>query len=101
MSIARFCLPVPVAACVFVLAACETKVTQENYDKITIGMTQGQVEGILGKGERQDVSGMNISGGGIASGSRTNSQSTYLWKDRNTLLSVTFEDGKVVTKFFQ
>lgn len=80
------------------LVACDDKVSQENFDKITDGMTEGQVQGILGKGERLDVGGMSISGAGIASGAARNSQTTYEWKSGKTIISVTFQDGKMIQK---
>lgn len=86
------------ASLTLALVACEDKVTQENFDKITLGMTEGQVQGILGKGERLDVGGMSISGAGIAGGASPNSQTTYEWKSKNTMISVTFDGGKVVQK---
>ncbi|GJQ30125.1 MAG: hypothetical protein HBSAPP03_20090 [Phycisphaerae bacterium] len=87
------------AGCLLVgLVACDDKLSQENFDKITIGMTEGQVQGILGKGERLDVGGMSISGAGVASGAARNSQVTYEWKKKNTMISITFADGKVVQK---
>ncbi len=82
-------------ACV---VACDSKVTAENYEKIETGMTMGQVQGILGKGEVQNVSGMSISGGGVASRSGPSSQVTWTWRDRNIDISVTFDNGKVVSK---
>lgn len=81
------------------LASCENKVTAANYDKVQNGMSRGQVETILGPGENQQVSGVSISGAGVAgSSSGTSAQSIYVWKKGNLEMSVTFKDGKVVAK---
>jgi hypothetical protein len=82
------------------LTGCENKVSQENLDKITLGMTKGEVEGILGAGTRQVVQGMSISGGGVAGGSGTSSLDTYTWKLGTREVSITFKDGKVMSKSF-
>jgi hypothetical protein len=86
------------AALLACVVACDSKVTAENFEKIQVGMTMGQVQGILGKGEVQDVSGMNISGGGVASRSGPSSLVTWTWREGNIDMSVTFENGKVVSK---
>ncbi|MDX2131108.1 MAG: hypothetical protein SFY69_03530 [Planctomycetota bacterium] len=98
MRIARPVYAAVAALCLVVLVSCDDKATPENYEKVTIGMTMGQVQGILGKGEVQDVGGMSISGAGVAGGSSQNSQVTWTWKNGNTEMSVTFDKGKVVNK---
>lgn len=80
------------------LAGCESKVNQDNWDKITMGMTQGEVEGILGPGTKQEIQGTSISGAGIAGGAARNSLDTYLWKMGTKEVSITFKDGKVMAK---
>ncbi len=84
--------------CLAGLTGCESKVNQENWDKITMGMTQGEVEGILGPGTRQEIQGTSISGAGIAGGAARNSLDTYLWKMGTKEVSITFKDGKVMAK---
>lgn len=82
----------------FGVAACEQKVTVENLEKVKVGMTKGQVEVLLGKGEEQQSGGVGISGAGIAGGSSgSGGQVTYTWRKGNTELSVTYKDGKVVS----
>lgn len=89
------------AACllpVVLLVACEKKVTLENFDTVTVGMTLDQVENVFGKGELQVVQGSSISGAGILGGAATNSLETYTWRDGNKEISVTMKDGKVISK---
>jgi hypothetical protein len=81
-----------------VLVACESKVTEENFAKISVGMTKSSVFAILGEGEEQTVGGMGITGGGLMSGPASNRQITYVWKDQGREISVTFENDKVVNK---
>jgi hypothetical protein len=79
------------------LAGCEDKITQENYDKIKLGMALHDVEIIMGgKGEKIDRGGMSISGGGIATGSGQTTQQLYEWRKGNKAISVLTSDGKVV-----
>jgi len=83
--------------CVATLPGCEEKITQESYVQITPGMTLGQVEAMLGgKGERQEVTGMSVSGAGIAGGS-SSTQEIYVWKKNRKEISVTMGGGKVVS----
>lgn len=79
------------------LAACEQKSMSEKFAKISSGMSQTEVERVLGKGKKQDLGGVSISAGGIAGGAGPNSQTTYIWQDGMKEISVTFQDGKVVT----
>lgn len=80
-----------------ILTGCEEKMTAENYAKITNGMDRSQVEHILGgAGEKQENTGMNISAAGMA-GSSTSSRTTYIWKEGRKEISVSFENGKVVS----
>lgn len=101
MSIRRAASAVLAALVLTTLVACEDKVTQENYDKITMGMSQAEVFKILGKGNREEPTGMNISGAGIAGGSNQTSQTTYTWRSGNTEIGITFENGKVVNRMIR
>jgi uncharacterized protein DUF3862 len=69
------------------LAACGSRLNQENFDKIREGMSQKEVREILG--EPVDASGASVLGvsGGEA-----------VWKDDKTTISVHFLNGKVVSK---
>lgn len=56
----RFCTRaalVVAALASFLLMGCENKLTKENYDKITVGMTIYEVAEILGPGEKQERGG--------------------------------------------
>jgi hypothetical protein len=81
------------------LAACEEKVTAENYAQLKPGMTLAQAETVMGgPGEREEATGMSISGAGIASASSSNSQRTYVWKTKGAQISVTVDkNDKVVS----
>lgn len=94
----RLAATIALAACL-VLGACEEKITAENYDRITNGMTLAQVEKILGTG-KDDTShqGTSIGASGIASASRSKDQ-VYVWEDKGgAKIIVIFQDGKVVQK---
>ena len=81
------------------LAGCESKVSDENFDRITTGMTRDQVEAFMGEGEREDVSGVSISGAGIAGGSPAQpTTKTFSWKDGQKQIIVEFKDEKVISK---
>ncbi|HLO42027.1 MAG TPA: hypothetical protein VK176_13455 [Phycisphaerales bacterium] len=92
--------PLALLAAVCILAGCENKVTLDNYNAITTGMTQSQVEKLLGgKGEKQEVGGVSIGADGLASGAKQASNHTvYVWKQDRAEISVTFVDGKMVDK---
>lgn len=74
-------------AAVALLAACGSKVTAENFERIQTGMTQKEVIAVLG--EPTETSNVNIAGvsGGMAS-----------WKDGGTVISVQFLNDKVQAK---
>jgi hypothetical protein len=87
-------------AVVAVLAACEPKVTPENFEQITEGMTIAQVEKILGPGEEEAAAGgTSIGGSGMLEGARANAARTFIWKEDNRQIIVVFQDGKVVNKY--
>ena len=69
------------------LAGCGGSVSQSNYDKVQTGMTEDQVTSVLGAGKEQ-------SGGGIAG----MSAKILMWQDGNKSITVSFMNGKVVTK---
>ncbi|GJM25547.1 MAG: hypothetical protein DHS20C16_19620 [Phycisphaerae bacterium] len=71
-----------------------SKVSQENYDKISTGMTVEEVEGILGSGETEG-------GGGVAIGDVELSGKVMHWGSDAKGIKVTFANGKVVTKSHQ
>jgi len=80
MSIAAF-----LAA--LLLAACGSKISAENFERIQTGMTQKEVVAILG--EPTETSAISVAGlsGGMAT-----------WRDGNTEISVQFLNDKVQAK---
>lgn len=88
MALAALCL----------LVGCEEKVTLDNYDQITVGMAQHQVEAILGQGVNQDSGGRGIDSSGLMTGSGGDSRSTYLWDENGRQIIITFENQVVKTK---
>jgi hypothetical protein len=94
------CTILVAAACAGLFAAgCGADVSEENYDKVQVGMTLDRVQSILGAGEDQTASGVGISAGGLATASRDPGNSrSYLWKDGPRQIIVDFRDGKVVSK---
>jgi uncharacterized lipoprotein YehR (DUF1307 family) len=86
-----------VLALPLVLAACEQKITQANFDKVTNGMNSAQVENLLGKGEDQTASGVSISYGGAADVKKS-PETTMVWKGKSMTITIVFKDGKVVQK---
>jgi hypothetical protein len=76
-----------VALAAVLLAACGSKVSAENFERIRTGMTQKDVVAILG--EPTETSAISIAGlsGGMAT-----------WRDGNTEISVQFLNDKVQAK---
>ena len=93
---------IAVAICLLaVLTApgCEEKVSDENFEKITLGMGLDQVQGFMGDGQQEDVSGVTISGAGIAGGSpNVSTTKTFSWKSGNKQIIVETRDEKVIAK---
>jgi hypothetical protein len=76
------------AGVLVVLAACsKSKMTMANYEKVATGMSQQDVEAILGPGKEQ--------GSTAVAGT---SAKVVTWQDGRKLISVTFVDGKVMSK---
>ena len=69
------------------LAACGSRLNQENFEKIREGMSQKEVREILG--EPVDASGASLLG--ISGGEA-------VWKDDKTTVTVHFLNDKVVSK---
>ena len=79
------------AFAVTLLVGCGGGISLENYDRIKNGMTKAEVEGILGKGEKQASAGLSI-------GNLTGNAEAYVWKSGDKQITVNFVDGKVVLK---
>ena len=75
------------------LFSCTGKINKDNYDKISNGMSVSQVQSILGKGESQASSSVNLGeyGGNISSEVMT-------WQSGLKVISITFSNGKVMAK---
>ena len=75
------------------LVSCTGKLNKDNYDKISNGMSVSQVESILGKGESQASSSVDLGeyGGNISSEVMT-------WQSGTKVISITFSNGKVMAK---
>ena len=69
------------------------KLNKDNYDKISNGMSVSQVESILGKGESQASSSVDLGeyGGNVSSEVMT-------WQSGTKVISITFSNGKVMAK---
>ena len=81
------------------LAGCNKKITQANYDKIQPGMSLSEVQKMLGKGEREDgPGGVNIGATGISGNSGSRGDDVYVWSAGDAEVHVTIRDGKVVDK---
>ncbi len=78
-----------IAALSLVLAACGSKLTQENFSKISNGMTQAEVIKILGEPQSSQGGGAL----GISAG-------TAVWKDDKHQITVMFFNEKVASKVF-
>ncbi len=73
----------------FVLAACGSKVNENNYAKIEIDMTEAQVTSLLGA--PTESSSINVAG---LSGTSSK------WMGRDGTINVQFLNGKVKAKAF-
>lgn len=75
------------------LASCSGKLNKDNYDKISNDMSVSQVESILGNGESQASSNVDLGeyGGNISSEVMT-------WQSGTKVISITFSNGKVMAK---
>ena len=75
------------------LVSCSGKLNKDNYEKISNGMSVSQVESVLGKGESQASSNVDLGeyGGNISSEVMT-------WQSGTKVISITFSNGKVMAK---
>lgn len=112
MRASRVCrMALVLAACLFLPACGGRKVSKSNYDKINTGMTEAEVEAILGPGDEQASMGVEIPdmtvGGGTVDGVKipevkaqgmkmTGKQK--VWKAGTRIITVQFLNGKVSVK---
>jgi hypothetical protein len=90
------------ALCLVLIGCGKSKITQQNFDKITNDMTLKEVEAILGEGTSQGGDGANVAAqvGVDVVGAQASAPSTvdYLWEKGKKSITVTFKGGKVVGK---
>jgi SmpA / OmlA family len=85
-----FCLAILMVLLIGSLAGCaRSKITKDNFDRIRLGMTQEEVQQILGP--PTESSGLEIP---VFSGT------TSKWIKGDTLIQIQFFNGKVVAKEF-
>jgi hypothetical protein len=84
----------------FVLAGCKSKITKENFDKISDGMSLFEVEKILGQGTKVgDGSGVAAQFGVDVGAAKTAGNAEhYTWESDGKVIDVYFKDGKVARK---
>ncbi|MCA9298629.1 MAG: hypothetical protein KDA28_06160 [Phycisphaerales bacterium] len=87
-------------ASLLLLAACEQKVTLENYEQITLDVTTlSEAKSILGDGRNETTSGVGISSSGMMQSSTQNSDETWIFEEGDAMIILTVnEDDIVVSK---
>ncbi len=83
-------------AAMVMLVGCESKITQENYDKLAKGMTIAEVESILGEGIDYSIQGMDIGGAGI-SGSGSSGRKTLSYEGDEFNIIIDYDQGKAIS----
>lgn len=74
----------------FISFGCSVdKISKENFDRIKTGMTEAEVQAILGP--PTESTGVDVT---VFSGT------TSIWKKSDTVISIQFVNGKVVAKQF-
>jgi len=76
-----------------ILIGCSGKINKDNYSKISNGMSISQVESILGEGESNASSSVDLGkyGGNISSELMT-------WQSGMKIITISFSNGKVMAK---
>ncbi len=80
-------------------SGCGGGVSQSSYDKVQTGMTQEQVEGILGTDKEKTAADMGTPG--VSVGGMTvpgTSAKVVTWTDGSKTITISFKDGKVFSK---
>lgn len=88
------------------ISGCGSRINEGNYEAIKTGMTEAEVEGLLGVGEEQasssiDIPDQTMSIPGVGSMSfpgMSSSGKSMVWKNDNRIISVMFMNDKVVSK---
>jgi hypothetical protein len=89
--------------CLCAGACGKNRVSKANYEKVEKGMSLGEVEAILGKGERETGDGSNIAAGAggvdVNMGeARSSPGTTYLWENKGKKITIVFINDKVFSK---
>lgn len=80
----------PIAFATLVLLAACSKITQENFDRIQDGMSEQEVQALLGKpNESSNITVLGLSG------------ASSMWASDDGTISVQFVNGKVRAKSFE
>jgi hypothetical protein len=81
--------------CLFV-AACKSKVTAENYAKIKTGMTQAEVEAILGEGTVESGDGTAVANQfGVDLPGAGKVPEFHVWRGGDKTIRVQYHNGRV------
>ena len=76
----------------FLLVGCTGKMNKENYSKIENGMTVSEVKSILGEGESNASSSVDLGSYGSMN------TEVITWQSGLSVISITFSNGKVMSK---
>jgi len=89
---------VAILALALAVMGCEkSRVTDENFGKVAVGMQLSQVESLMGKGKDETPpAGYSTSGGPLTATAAP--ENVYTWKNKETVYTVFVKDGKVVQK---
>ncbi|MEO8430846.1 MAG: hypothetical protein ABI592_04995 [Acidobacteriota bacterium] len=113
MKTSRLTLASGMLALGVLTAACAGKMTSENYAKINNGMTQAQVEAILGPGTEQASSGVAVpampampagvptpaaGATGIGAPGTTVTTKVLVWQKGGKMITATFMNDQLVAK---
>jgi hypothetical protein len=68
-----------------------SKITRANYDKISTGMKQSEVESVLGSGQKKESAGASLSMIGV-------STEMMHWQDGDRTITIMFVNDQVMMK---
>lgn len=92
-------IPVAMIGILLALAGCEKKVTEENFDKIQVGMSLAEVQIFMGDGRLEEASGTSLGIGGLPEPSSDDLDNrTYAWEEGYKIITVRIVDDKVTSK---
>jgi hypothetical protein len=79
------------ATLVSVSGCIGSKITRANYDKISTGMKQSEVESVLGNGQKKESAGASLGMLGV-------STEMMHWQDGNRTITIMFVNDQVMMK---